>query len=76
MISLAPAVVSVLVLVVPLDMVPLGVKSLRLLRMLLFIATALPSDIPVLFKLNMDSLMELSNIIDCPFNAQVVPELI
>jgi hypothetical protein len=36
----------------------------------------LPSDIPVLFKLNMDSLMELSNIIDCPFNAQVVPELI
>jgi hypothetical protein len=49
----APTMVIVFLVVVPLDAVPLAVRSVRLLMLLLFIFTAFVYDMPVLSKLIM-----------------------
>ena len=86
MIIPAPAVVSVLVVIVLLDMspvaatdaadtVPLAVRSVRLQILLLFMLTDMPSDMPVLLKLIMLWLSALISCTDEPFKVKVVPEL-
>jgi len=57
------------------DTVPLAVRSVRLLILLLFMLTAMPSDMFVLLKLIMLWLSALVSLTDCPFNVKVVPEL-